>query len=106
MNMHDESPKGAESPAPGAQLQGAGEGSAGAPPSNTAPANSKEGEHAQILRAGIYSVYLSYAGQVQFGLIADYKRIPDPAAVTARFHDEFERIVLSVLLGPYLRHSR
>ena len=49
---------------------------------------------------------LSYAGQVQFGLIADYKRIPDPTAVTARFHDEFEKIVLSVLLGPYLRHGR
>jgi len=49
---------------------------------------------------------LSYAGQVQFGLIADYKRIPDPAAVTARFHDEFEKVVLSLLLGPYLRNGR
>ncbi len=49
---------------------------------------------------------LSYAGQVQFGLIADYKRIPDPAAVTARFHDEFEKVVLSLLLGPYLSHGR
>ena len=49
---------------------------------------------------------LSYAGQVQFGLIADYKRIPDPAAVTARFHDEFEKIVLSLLLGPYLTNGR
>ena len=49
---------------------------------------------------------LSYAGQVQFGLIADYKRIPDPAAVTARFHDEFEKVVLSLLLGPYLTNGR
>ncbi|MDH4260673.1 MAG: WS/DGAT domain-containing protein, partial [Gammaproteobacteria bacterium] len=49
---------------------------------------------------------LSYAGQVQFGLIADYKRIPDPSAVTARFHDEFEKVVLSVLLGPFLRNGR
>ncbi len=49
---------------------------------------------------------LSYAGQVQFGLIADYKRVPDPAAVTARFHDEFEKIVLSLLLGPYLKSER
>jgi WS/DGAT/MGAT family acyltransferase len=49
---------------------------------------------------------LSYAGQVQFGLIADYKRIPDPAAVTARFHDEFEKVVLSLLLGPYLMNGR
>jgi len=49
---------------------------------------------------------LSYAGQVQFGLIADYKRIPDPVAVTARFHDEFEKIVMSLLLGPYLTRGR
>ena len=49
---------------------------------------------------------LSYAGQVQFGLNADYKRIPDPSAVTARFHDEFEKVVLSVLLGPFLRNGR
>jgi WS/DGAT/MGAT family acyltransferase len=49
---------------------------------------------------------LSYAGQVQFGLIADHKRIPDPAAVTARFHDEFEKVVLSLLLGPDLRKGR
>ncbi len=46
---------------------------------------------------------LSYAGQVQFGLIADQKRVPDPAEVTARFHEEFEKVVLSLLLGPYLR---
>ena len=49
---------------------------------------------------------LSYAGQVQFGLIADYKRIPDPAAVSARFHDEFEKVVLALLLGPYLKNGR
>jgi WS/DGAT/MGAT family acyltransferase len=46
---------------------------------------------------------LSYAGQVQFGLIADAARVPDPGAVAARFRDEFEGVVLSVLLGPYLR---
>ena len=46
---------------------------------------------------------LSYAGQVQFGLIADAKRVPDPDEVTARFREEFENLVLSVLLGPYLR---
>lgn len=46
---------------------------------------------------------LSYAGQVQFGLIADHKRVPDPDAVAARFQDEFERVVLALLLGPYLR---
>jgi WS/DGAT/MGAT family acyltransferase len=49
---------------------------------------------------------LSYAGQVQFGLIADQKRVPDPDQVTARFRDEFEKVVLSVLLGPYLKSGR
>jgi diacylglycerol O-acyltransferase len=46
---------------------------------------------------------LSYAGQVQFGLIADAERVPDPDTVTAYFAAEFENLVLSVLLGPYLR---
>jgi WS/DGAT/MGAT family acyltransferase len=46
---------------------------------------------------------LSYAGQVQFGLIADAARVPDPDEVTARFREEFEKAVLAVLLGPYLR---
>jgi WS/DGAT/MGAT family acyltransferase len=49
---------------------------------------------------------LSYAGQVQFGLIADYKRVPDPALVAAKFHEEFEKVVLSLLLGPYLKNGR
>ena len=49
---------------------------------------------------------LSYAGQVQFGLIADAGRVPDPDQVTARFREEFENVVLSVLLGPYLKNSR
>ena len=45
---------------------------------------------------------LSYAGQVQFGLIADVKRVPDAHEVTAMFQQEFERIVLTVLMGPWL----
>jgi WS/DGAT/MGAT family acyltransferase len=48
---------------------------------------------------------LSYAGQVQFGLIADYKRVPDPGAVTARFHEEFDKVVLALLMGPYLQRA-
>jgi hypothetical protein len=43
---------------------------------------------------------------VQFGLIADAGRVPDPDQVTARFGEEFENVVLSVLLGPYLKNSR
>ena len=48
---------------------------------------------------------LSYAGSVQFGLIADALRVPDPDAVTARFREEFERVVLAALLGPYLQRG-
>ncbi len=49
---------------------------------------------------------LSYDGQVEFGLIADAARVPDPDCVTARFRAEFESVVLSVLLGAYLEHGR
>jgi diacylglycerol O-acyltransferase len=48
---------------------------------------------------------LSYAGQVQFGLIADALRVPDPDEVAALFCTEFEDVVLSVLMGPYLQGS-
>jgi len=49
---------------------------------------------------------LSYNGQVQFGLIADRKRVPDPTSIAARFAGEFESIVLATLLGPYLASAR
>jgi WS/DGAT/MGAT family acyltransferase len=49
---------------------------------------------------------LSYNGQVQFGLIADRKRVPDPRNIAARFGAEFEQIVLATLLGPYLQGGR
>ena len=49
---------------------------------------------------------LSYAGQVQFGLIADHKRVPDAHEVTARFQQEFETLLLSVLMGPWLVQVR
>jgi diacylglycerol O-acyltransferase len=45
---------------------------------------------------------LSYDGQVQFGLIADRKRVDDPVKLASRFTDEFEATVLAVLLGPWL----
>jgi len=48
---------------------------------------------------------LSYAGQVQFGLIADYKRVPDPSALAVLFNEEFEKVVLTLLLGPYLSNA-
>lgn len=43
---------------------------------------------------------LTYAGQVQFGLIADRKRIPNPRAIVRRFGEQFEQLLLTVLMGP------
>ena len=43
---------------------------------------------------------LSYAGQVQFGLITDDALTPDPEAVVSRFLKEFEKYLYYVLLGP------
>lgn len=42
---------------------------------------------------------LSYNGRVQFGVIADRQMIPDPRALIALTGEEFERLVLLVLLG-------
>jgi WS/DGAT/MGAT family acyltransferase len=41
---------------------------------------------------------LSYNGRVHFGLIGDAKRISDPDAVTRRFADEFEKLLLIALM--------
>ena len=43
---------------------------------------------------------LSYAGQVQFGLITDAALTPDPEAVVSRFSEEFEKYLYYVLLDP------
>src|SRR5271166_2520227 len=43
---------------------------------------------------------LSYAGQVQFGLIADAALTPDPEAVVSRFPEEFEKYLYYMLLDP------
>ena len=42
---------------------------------------------------------LSYAGQVQFGLITDTALTPDPEAVVSRFPEEFEAYLYHVLLS-------
>ncbi len=51
---------------------------------------------------GVGISILTYDGQVQFGLIADSKRIPDPRAVVTRFATEFEQLLLAILMGPFL----
>ena len=44
---------------------------------------------------------LTYNGKVQFGLITDAGLVPDPEAVINKFADEFEKLVILTLLGPY-----
>ena len=44
---------------------------------------------------------ITYAGQVQFGLITDRGLCPDPEQVIERFAPEFEKLVLSTLLAPW-----
>lgn len=44
---------------------------------------------------------LTYNGKVQFGLITDAGLVPDPENVIDRFGDEFEKLVMQTLMGPY-----
>jgi WS/DGAT/MGAT family acyltransferase len=44
---------------------------------------------------------LSYNGGVQFGLITDAGRVPDPENVIAHFRPEFDRLLMTVLMEPW-----
>jgi diacylglycerol O-acyltransferase / wax synthase len=44
---------------------------------------------------------LTYNGKVQFGLITDAGLVPDPHSVINQFGDEFEKLVMLTLMGPY-----
>ncbi|MCU0969814.1 MAG: wax ester/triacylglycerol synthase family O-acyltransferase [Rubrivivax sp.] len=44
---------------------------------------------------------LSYAGGVQFGLIADRRLVPDPQAIIDRFEPEFEKLLLVTMMLPW-----
>jgi len=44
---------------------------------------------------------LSYAGNVQFGLLTDRSLCPDPERVIERFGAEFEKLLLTTLLSPW-----
>jgi len=48
---------------------------------------------------GVGISVLSYAGQVQFGMIADARRVPSPRKVVERFSREFEQLLLAVLMA-------
>jgi WS/DGAT/MGAT family acyltransferase len=44
---------------------------------------------------------LSFNGRVQFGLITDAGRVPDPENVIAHFRPEFDRLLITVLMEPW-----
>jgi len=54
----------------------------------------------QTADTGMGVSILSYAGQVQFGLITDAALTPDPEAVVSHFPEEFERYLYCLLLDP------
>ncbi|HZW13557.1 MAG TPA: wax ester/triacylglycerol synthase family O-acyltransferase [Noviherbaspirillum sp.] len=44
---------------------------------------------------------LSYDGKIDFGIVADVKRVPDPGLIVQRFRSEFEVLLLQSLLMPW-----
>jgi len=49
---------------------------------------------------------LSYAGQIDFGVVTDVKRVPDPAVLVKRFVSEFEALLQCSLMMPWPEHVR
>jgi diacylglycerol O-acyltransferase / wax synthase len=50
---------------------------------------------------GVGVSIVSYAGGVQFGLITDRRRCPDPQRIIDRFAPEFEKLLLLTLMLPW-----
>ena len=50
---------------------------------------------------GIGVSILSYANNVQFGLITDRHFVPDPASIAGRFRNEFEKLLFALMLEPW-----
>ncbi|MGE5650352.1 MAG: WS/DGAT/MGAT family O-acyltransferase [Bacillota bacterium] len=48
---------------------------------------------------------LSYDGKVDFGVMTDARRVPDPEAIVRRFAAEFEALLIGALLMPWPRHT-
>lgn len=50
---------------------------------------------------GIGVSILSYDGKIDFGVVTDAKRVPDPSVIVQRFRNEFEVLLLQSLLMPW-----
>lgn len=44
---------------------------------------------------------LSYAGEVAFGVMADARRLPDPASIARHFNADFEALLMTLLMMPW-----
>jgi WS/DGAT/MGAT family acyltransferase len=54
---------------------------------------------------GVGVSIVSYAGGVQFGLITDSRRCPDPQAIIDHFAPEFEKLLLLTLMLPWVNEA-
>jgi len=54
---------------------------------------------------GVGVSIVSYAGGVQFGLITDSQRCPDPQKIIDRFTPEFESLLLLTLMLPWVKEA-
>ena len=54
---------------------------------------------------GVGVSIVSYAGGVQFGLITDSQRCPDPQKIIDRFAPEFESLLLLTLMLPWVMEA-
>lgn len=60
----------------------------------------------QVGTVGMGVSILTYNGRVHFGLITDWKLVRDPEAIVSRFGQEFEKLLLVTMMGPWVRISR
>jgi diacylglycerol O-acyltransferase len=44
---------------------------------------------------------ISYDGRIQFGVITDAGRVPDPHRIVDRFGDEFDKLLWVTLMSPW-----
>ena len=45
---------------------------------------------------------LSYDGRIQFGIITDARRVPDPERIVGRFGEEFDKLMWLTLMSPWV----
>ena len=88
----------AGTPPPGAQPQGAGSGTEGAPPCNTAPSNCISGAIVKIIGVGIDSLYLSFPGRISLDTTIKLRQLKE----LAQSRNPLDKMLSSFQLGYHL----